>query len=209
MRDVVTPEAAAALAAQNLRPLLLGEFYFDSGITYVCNASQNFDWNGNTYMGAAKVGRIDPVEEGSEVKMYGISLTLSGIPLERMAIALNEKYQGRKCIIRLALLNADYQIIADPVVIFRGRIDQQKIKLGKVGSITITVESRLADWDRARVGRFNNEDHQARVPGDRFFEYVPQMVERALNWGVPGSVDNASSVSAAQLAAVAGLVHFL
>lgn len=203
----LTADVDEALAAKNLRLILLGELYLDEGTTFICNASQNFDWNGNTYLGVSRVGRVDPVEEGSEVKMYGISLTLSGIPLEKMAIALGANYQGRTCIIRVAVLDADYHILTDPVIIFRGRIDQQKIRLGKYGTITMTVENRLADWDRARVGRFNNEDHQARHPGDRFFEYVPQMVERALNWGIPGAASN--SVSAAQLAAVVNLVHFL
>ena len=46
----------------------------------------------------------------------------------------------------------------------------------------MTVEPPTVDWQRPRAGRFNNEDQQSYWPGDRFFEYVPQMVEKQIIW---------------------------
>lgn len=184
MSRTLTGAVDAALAAANLRTLLLGELYFDGATEYVCNADRNFVWNGNTYLGAARVGRIDPIEEGSEIKMYGIALTLAGVVSAQIAEALTDYYQGRPCIIRMAILDDSYQIVADPVVVFRGRMDQMRVKLGKTATITLTVENRLADWDRPRVSRNNHEDQQRRHPSDRFYEYTAQTAAKTLPWGV-------------------------
>lgn len=179
----LTGAMLSALAAANVRAILLLELYFDAATTYLCDASQNFSWNGNTYLGAARVGSIEMVEEGTEIKMYGLQLSLGHIPNSMIAEALADKYQGRRCILRMACLDNNHQVIVDPLLLFVGRIDQMKIKLGTTSGITLTVENRLADWDRPRVRRFNQQDQQATNPTDQFFSFTDQMIEKSLFWG--------------------------
>ena len=52
-----------------------------------------------------------------------------------------------------------------------------------IATISVSAESRLAAWDRPNVRRYNHEDQQIDYPGDKFFEFVPQMVDRLLVWG--------------------------
>lgn len=194
-------DVLAALAAGNLRPALLGEFYWDAGTEYLCSLGINLPWNGQTYIGAARVGRIDPIEEGSEIKMNGISMTLSGIPGAQMSIALGDHYQGRACILRLAVLTENYAIWGTPVVLFKGQIDSQRVRVGKTGSITITVENRLAQWNVPRVERCNDASQRLRNPNDDFCLSVAEMVEKQFTWGVASpNVPPSPSLDAASLA---------
>ena len=82
----------------------------------------------------------------------------------------------------LAFLDDDYQIIEDPMLAFRGRIDTQDISLGKEANIAVNIESRLIDWERPRVRRYTNEDQQDLHSGDKGLEFVSQMVEKEITW---------------------------
>ena len=181
----LTTAVDTAMQGESVPLLMLVDLEFGSGALYLCNASYNFDWDGHTYIGAASCGSIEEIPEASDLSMSGIKMTLSGVDPAKVSIALNEHYQGQPVTVRLAPLDADYQIIEDPVIVFIGRMDVMEIEMGKTAVITVTAESRLTDWNRAFIRRYNHEDQTSVYPTDRFFEYVPQMVEKELLWGVP------------------------
>ena len=182
MRTLSTA-ASNALASDNVPYLLFIQLEFASGVVRVCNASYDFQWNGFTWVGAGNVGSIQPIEEGAELQMYGVAMQLSGIPSSLVANALNQSYRGRNAFIYVAPLDSNYNVIADPVIAFSGRMDTMQIEVSKTATITLSAESRLTDWERARVRRYNNEDQQQVYAGDLGFQYVPQMVEKQLVWG--------------------------
>jgi len=62
-------------------------------------------------------------------------------------------------------------------------MDTMDVELGTTASITVAAESRLADWDRPRVRRYNAADQNISYPSDKGFEFVPQMVEKSIRWG--------------------------
>jgi hypothetical protein len=117
--------------------------------------------------------------------MSGIKMTLSGVDPAKVTIALDEHYQGQPVTIRLAPLDDDYQVIDDPVIVFVGRMDVMEVVIDKTAVITVTAESRLTDWNRASIRRYNHEDQTSVHPTDMFFQYVPQMIEKELLWNVP------------------------
>jgi hypothetical protein len=180
---VLTAPAKAAFCQLNFPMLILVELEFASGIVRCCNATYTFHWNGVDWLGIGTLGSIEAIQEGTALQMYGCALTLSGIPTEIISTAFSEDYQGRTATIWLAPLTDDYQFIADPVVVFKGRMDTMDIEVGKTSKVTLSVESRLVDWDRPRIRRYNDADQTAEFPGDRGFRYVAQMVQKDLKWG--------------------------
>lgn len=178
----------AALAAGNVTYAILIELAFDSGTVYMCQETYNITWNGHTYLGVAQVGTIEPVQEAGELESLGMKGTLFCSPTS-LGYALNEEVQGRGCTMRLALMDSSHQIIPDPIVCFVGRMDTMDVELGDTASITLTAESRFAAWNVPNVRRWNHEDQTSEHPSDRFFEFVPQMVEHQILWGVPGAVN--------------------
>lgn len=174
-----------AFAAPNVPFLVLIDLDFASGHVYLCNAPYNFTFAGNVYLGAARCGAIEDLPESSDLSMSGIRLTLTGVDPAYVSLALAEPFQGRPCTVSIAALDSNYQILPDPVVPFKGRLDMMDIDMGETATITVTVESRLTDWNRPAIRRYNHEDQTALFPTDKFFEYIPQMVEKPLLWGVP------------------------
>jgi hypothetical protein len=183
MSRSITAAIDTALSEKNVPLLIFTELDFQSGISRITNASYSFDWNGHTWMGLGEMGTIQQVTEGAELQMYGISLKISGIDPVMMSTALAEQYQGRSVKVWLAPLTQSYQVIADPVLIFSGRMDTLAIEIGEQAAITLTAESRLVDWERPRTRRFNQDDQASEYPSDKGFEYIYAMVDKVLNWG--------------------------
>ena len=79
-------------------------------------------------------------------------------------------------------MNAAGQPIADPIIIFRGRMDLMEISLGEEGVVRVRLENRLADWERPRVRRYTAEDQEAEHPGDLGFRFLSVTTEKELIW---------------------------
>jgi hypothetical protein len=183
-RDGVTVAAGNALAGENVPLLCFIELQFGSGTVRVCNAAYNFSWDSYTWIGAGQVLGVSGVEEGADLQAYGVTMRLSGVPAAYVSVALNEHYQGRTAKIWAAPLDSSYTIIADPVLVFNGRMDVMPIRMdGGSAVIELSIESRLIDWERPRVRRYNDADQQAEYPGDLGLQYVEQMVSKDLIWG--------------------------
>ena len=161
-------------------------FFVEMGFSVplrVCTAAYNMVSGGNTWLGLGTLGALDAVTEQASMEATGVKLTLSGVPPDLIAITLAEQYQGRYCSIWFAPLKADMQLISAPVPIFSGRMDTMDVEVGDTATITLTCESRMVAWDRAKVRRFNHEDQISRYPDDLGLIYVSQMVEKSLVWG--------------------------
>ena len=183
MSRSLTSAVETALAEINLAACMFVSLAFDSGTVYVTSLAYSKDWDGHTWLGLGNLGSVDPITEGENIEAYRVALTLSGINPAMMSALLTEQYQGRQVRIWFAPLDADHQVIADPVEVFSGRMDTPDIDVGATATIRLACEGRLADLMRPRVGRYNHEDQIARYPNDRGLEYVPQMVEKQIYWG--------------------------
>jgi hypothetical protein len=185
----LTAAVQTAVENANVPMVAFVELDFGSGFLRVTNAPHTMTWNGHSWLGLGTLGGIDAVDEGTGLEARGVSLKLSGVPVsgegdsENISIALGEHYQGRDCRIWVALLDEQFSIVPDPKLIFLGRMDNMEIEIGDTATIIVHAENRLADLERPRVRRYNNEDQQAEYSGDRGLEFVEQMVEKAIVWG--------------------------
>lgn len=191
MSRTTTGAVDTALAGGNVPLIALVELDFPAQFLRLNNSAVTFAWNGYDWLGVGRLGAIDWISEGADLQARGLAMRITGIDPAAISIALGTQYQGRSCKVWAAPLTAAHAIIADPVLIFWGRMDTMDIDLGETATITVNAESRLADWDRPRVRRYNHEDQQIDYPGDLGFEFVPQMVEKQLTWGMPGAVGSA------------------
>lgn len=169
-----------------VRPVLFFELEIDDGspteFIRVSDAPYSITWSGHEWLGIGTLGSVSAAEETTELKAPGVEATLNGIDPSLASIALGRHIQGDPVTIYLGLLDEGHGLVDTPLVLFRGRADTMPIKLGQTASIRLTVESVLADWDRPRVRRYNNADQQQRFPGDRFFEFAEQTVDKDVIW---------------------------
>lgn len=199
MSRTTTGAVDTAHAAGNVPQIVLVELDFPSQFLRLNNSAVSFSWNGYDWLGVGRLGAIDAVSEGADLQARGLALRMTGIDPAAISLALGTQYQGRSCKLWVAPLTDAHAIIADPVLTFWGRMDTMDIDLGDTATITVNAESRLADWDRPRVRRYNHEDQQIDYPGDMGFEFVPRMVEAELTWGMPSAVGAASAPTVAPL----------
>lgn len=156
-----------------------------SGVLRFTSRAEPITWDGFTWLGGAAFTRLQPVEEGVSPRAEALALSISGIDPAYVASIMTEHYQGRAAKIWIATLDPDTQaVIADPLLVFHGRIDEPTVELSRESAtITLTLESRWADWDRPRLKYFSDADQQAEHPGDLFFQFTAAMVNKEIAWG--------------------------
>jgi hypothetical protein len=182
-RDI-TPGFAIALANQDLRPLLFFEGQFASGWVRLWSGLGEISWNGQIWSGAGTLLGLGSIEETGEVVAGGTAISLSGVPLDLVQMAIAEAQQGLPGRVWLGLRAEDGSIIADPVQAFSGRLDVPEIKDDADScTITISYESRLIDLTVPRTWRYTHESQQVLYPGDLGFEYVTAIQDREITWG--------------------------
>lgn len=181
-RDITTATETAAAASQ-VSLLLFVELDFSSGFVRCTNASFNVDWNGHTWTGVGSLGAVDQAREVLDVEAIGLSFTLTGVDPAKIATALAEFYQGRAARLWVGFIDSG-AIVADPVLLFVGRMDTMTIEHGTQAKITVAAESRLASWSRVRTRRFSDADQQLEFPGDLGLQEVDEFASgKQVVWG--------------------------
>lgn len=182
MRSLDSAIASASLAPV-VRFLYMVRIDFDSGTVAWHSGFGDYVYDGITYTGTGSLCGISEVTEEPGVKSNSITLTISGVKPEVVALALGAKYINRRCWVYLQCLDEqDRPITATPYLLFRGSLDNIEGVKGNAASFKISVKSRLADWERPRKLRYTDADQQKLYPGDKGMEFIPQLSERILVW---------------------------
>jgi hypothetical protein len=184
----LSPNMLAVVQTTNLRPVLFFTAEFATGPLYLWSGIGNISWNGKTWTGVGNLGNISTVQETTDTAAVNLTATLSGIPSDMLEIALNEVRGGKPAHVWLGMMDANFNLIADPFESFAGRIDTAQIEEGpETSSITITIENALQNLQRAYPVLYTNLAQQAKFDGDVGFEYVPQINNVEVPWGIPGA----------------------
>ena len=166
---------------------------------YLTSAFNNIRWYTSAdfteykeFMALGNLGEISAIEEGFDLQSYGITLRLSGIPLEirREAFAstsFTTAFQNRACKVYAVYLDRNYNIMGEPITLFSGQMDACTISVAESIDIEITVESRLINWEIPRGGRYNTNDQQVWYPDDTGFDLIPSLINKELDWGGDGT----------------------
>lgn len=181
-RDLDTATDAAAAAAHVI-PYLLVELDYESGPVRCASTPFDVAYLGDTYLGVGRLGQISAIQEGPEMRSYGISLQMSGIPASYFEEMIAERFQDRACRVWLGFLDTGHRPSGSPVQLFGGRMDVVSLERGETITVTLTAESRLVDWERPRVRRYTDQDQQRAFPDDLGLQYVQATTDMELVWG--------------------------
>jgi hypothetical protein len=181
----LTASLETATLAATVAPIMLIEALFDSGATRLWTGLGDLAWNSQTWTGAGSLLGIADVQETAEIRATGVDVTLTGVPSTLVSLALSEPYQGRVCNIWLGALDtATLALIADPYLLFAGRMDVMTLEEGaETATITLSVESRLIDLDVSRERRYEHQDQLVDASTDRFLEYTTTLIDAQIVWG--------------------------
>jgi hypothetical protein len=187
MRNL-TPDEVKAITAPTVRPFYAIEMDYPDGPVRASTLDRPMQITSpntgqlETFAGVGVLGAISDIEEGSENRSYGFSVTLSGIPAELAAYLRTQDVHGRPVWLMMGLISPKYEILFYRVIA-KAFMDSQGVVAGEQLGIVVDCESAAVDWERARVRRYTDADHRARYPTDGFLKYIAAMEQATLSWG--------------------------
>lgn len=180
----LTAGVQAAIAQPQITALLFVELDFASGFLRLTTAGHDVSWNGYTWTGVSALGQVEAIKEDAGLQANGIRLSLQAVDSAIISIALQQDYQGRPASIWCAFVDTTTgAIVADPLLVFVGRMDHMEVTDGDNGAVVLQLENDLARWDRPNVRRFTDADQKRIYPSDRGFEFVTASATSMLTWG--------------------------
>jgi hypothetical protein len=181
-RDGVDATVEAAIAEPHLTLCHLVEIGFASGTIRLTDAAHNLTWNSQTWTGLGNLGQMDSIKEASTGEVTGLRFQLAAPISGYLSIVLGEHVQGSPVTVYVGFCNSSHVVVRAPVE-WTGRVDTMTVSdSGENSVIQLTAESRVADWQRPKERRHNLEDHRIDYADDRFYEFVPTMVEKEIVW---------------------------
>ncbi len=182
-RDVTTA-FNDEITASHLRPAVLLKGSFDSGDLNLWTGIGDLSFAGDTYLGAGHLLDMQPIKETQKIQANGAVFSLAGCIDALVSIAMSEEYQWRPIAAWLAVLDTNYQLIADPHKIFAGKMDVIEIAdNGDSSTIALNAESNLIDLKNNKERRFTHEDQLAAFAGDLGLEFMPTNSDVEITWG--------------------------
>lgn len=180
----ITASVYSAMTATVIRPALCVDLYLASGTLRLWTGTGELFYNGQTYQGTGTFGGISSWDSDGNLAANGMTLSLSGIPTEMLAIAFNEDYRNRKVVMHIVMFNDAGNLIGGNIV-FVGRIDVMSVtRRASDCDISVTVENHLISFDRARIRRYTIQDQQSVDPTDIGFEYISKVSQDlSFTWG--------------------------
>tara|TARA_Y100001938_G_C8084922_1_gene431367 strand:- start:1285 stop:1863 length:579 start_codon:yes stop_codon:yes gene_type:complete len=139
----------------------------------------------DTYLSSRGVLGVSDIQEENEIKIETVNLTLSGIDTANVKLFLDFDYIDRRVLVRRAILDNQYNIVGDPVLVFDGRLDQPRVLedfQSKTATLSVSASSHWADFE-AQAGRHTNDTEQQVIhTGDTFFAKVTD-TQKDVKWG--------------------------
>ena len=182
----LTDDMKTEIASRKVSPLLLLKADFDSGPVRVWTGVGDIQWNGQTWNGLGSLLSVDPVQEQVDGSAQGLRIVLSGLDSNFFSPVVLGDYQGRRGEIYFGAVREDGTVIYDPYLLFAGSLDSDETEDdGSTSTLTLNIESRLADLLRKREYRYTHQDQQALHPGanDDGLKFVPALQNLSLKWG--------------------------
>jgi hypothetical protein len=174
---------AAALAAGEIQPFFMALLSFKTSQECVWTGVGNIVWNGQTFTGVGSFAKIGTIQEGDNVQAYGTTVTLSGIDPVLLGDCMTEMVPGAQATLWLGCLSGGV-ILGTPYQLFSGTMDQPTVSVGvDTISITLALETKMLDLQRASNRRYTQADQRLYYPTDTGFAGVEVLNDQADIWG--------------------------
>lgn len=176
MARTVPEDILTALTQREVEPFYAIEIDLDSGPLRLWTGRGERTIGEEVYTGGGSFIGIEGLEEVADLSAKNITLTLSGIESSIVSLALQEPYQRRQVRVFWGVRS-----VTEVVEVFAGSLNQMVIEDGpESASITVTVDSKLVELEKASNYRYTSESHKSRHANDTFFDFVAAIQDKQI-----------------------------
>jgi len=170
------------LATDKLNPVTLVYLNVSTGLRFT-DHYKDLTYDSNTYSASSLFLKVSEVSESSEVEITNIALEFTGADQTIISLFLSNEYMDRDVEVYKGFLNSTQSLIADPFLLFKGRIESFSLEEDANSStLSISIASHWSDFERIQGRKTNTNSQQLHFSGDVGFDYASQTVSE-IKWG--------------------------
>jgi len=170
------------LATDALNPVTLVYINVGSGLRFT-DHYKDLTYDSNTYTASSLFLKVSEVSESSEVEITNIALEFTGADQSIISLFLSSEYMDRDVEIYKGFLDTTQTLIADPFLLFKGRVESFNIDESLESSdVKVIATSHWSDFDKIKGRKTNTGSQQLYFTGDLGFDYASQTVQD-IKWG--------------------------
>lgn len=182
MTRSIHADTKSELAKQQYIPVTLVEIGLDSPL-YLWTGAYDITLSGKTYIAAGNLLDVSLPAETTDLAATGFTVSLSGIPMENIQIAIDEPIRGKSCLVYSGVMK-DGVIEGSLFLAAAGRCDSPEINESADSAvISVSVENRLIDLNRPRVKRYTAEQQRIISASDKACDFVLSLADKKIVWG--------------------------
>ena len=177
--------ARTVFAADLIELHLATPLYFTStNIDIDYDSATAPDSGTNTYLAQGQFLNFSNITESSDIRVGQLDMTFTAVDTTTVSLLINNEYMNKRVVIYRAVLAGDYSFTSDDVfTVFDGIIMGYSIQeTNESATVTITVASQFADFERTNGRKTNPASQQVHFPTDKGMDFSAQIV-KDLKWG--------------------------
>ena len=186
MTRSLTTAVKNQLATNDIRPVHLITIGFGTPVNITdCSLPLTSSISGSsiTYSASDFILDVSSFDEQTDITKGTLNLTLSGANTTFISVVLNENVINDSVTIFRGILNSSNTLIADPILLYKGKIDGFDINENQTQSLlNLKIVSHWADFDKRSGRKTNNTSQQRFFSSDVGFDHSSEMVQD-IRWG--------------------------
>jgi hypothetical protein len=126
---------------------------------------------------------ISEHSEQTDITKASLKLILSGADQTFIAVVLNENVTNDSVTIYRGLLADDNTLIADPILLYKGNIENYSIQESeKESNVSLSIVSHWADFEKKNGRKTNNSSQQRFFSTDVGMDFSSEIISD-IKWG--------------------------
>jgi hypothetical protein len=182
MARSLTTAVKNELATDSLNPVILIYLNLGTGLRFT-DHYKDITYDSNTYSASSLFLGLSNVSESSEVAVDSIVISFDGANQTIVSLILNSPYMEKEAEVYRGFLNSSQQLIADPFLLFKGRIESFNLDEDiNTSSISLNIASHWSDFEKIKGRKTNTSSQQLHFSGDVGFDFASQTTQD-IKWG--------------------------
>jgi len=170
------------LATNKLNPVELIYLGISTG-SYYTDHYKNIVYDGDTYLASSLFWGSSEVQENADVAVNTLTVKFSGADQTIISLLLNNNYMNKVAKVYRGFLNDSQALIADPFLLFDGRISNFTLEENATtSSVNIVISSHWADFEKISGRRTAENSQKLYFPNDKGMEFASKTAQK-IKWG--------------------------